>query len=122
MSYILFLDESGHDHRTMPYEARGGIALHASKLWPCAQGVQRLELTSFGTARHQIRIELKGSESLDKDRFKWANQSGPMPDEERRKHCRGFLIRGLEKESPGRAEFTACGQACLEMARECSIC
>ena len=31
MSYLLFLDESGHDHRTMPYEVRGGVALHASE-------------------------------------------------------------------------------------------
>ena len=26
MSYLLFLDESGHDHRTMPYEVRGGVS------------------------------------------------------------------------------------------------
>jgi len=24
MSFLLFVDESGHDHRTMPYEVRGG--------------------------------------------------------------------------------------------------
>lgn len=40
-----------------------------------------------------------------------------MSDEERRKHSRGFLTRGLEKKSPSRNEFTAYGQACLEMAR-----
>lgn len=32
MSWFLFLDESGHDHKTMPYEVRGGIALHAGAL------------------------------------------------------------------------------------------
>ena len=26
MSYLLFLDERGHGHRTMPYEVRGGVA------------------------------------------------------------------------------------------------
>lgn len=116
MSYLLFLDESGHDHRTMPYEVRGGVALHASKLWPFVQEMQRLELASFGTALHQFRTELKGCKLLDKDRFKWAAQSAPMPDEERRKHCRGFLTKGLEKKSPIRMEFTAYGQASLEMA------
>lgn len=40
-----------------------------------------------------------------------------MSDEERRKHCRGFLTKGLEKKNRARAEFTAYGQACLEMAR-----
>ena len=27
MAWLLFLDESGHDHKQMPYEVRGGIAL-----------------------------------------------------------------------------------------------
>jgi hypothetical protein len=40
-----------------------------------------------------------------------------MVSEERRKHCRGFLTKGLEKKPPSRAEFTAYGQGCLEMAR-----
>ncbi len=116
MSYLLFLDESGHDHRTMPYEVRGGVALHASELWPFVQEMQRLELASFGTELHQFRTELKGCKLLDKDRFKWATQDSPMPDEERRKHCRGFLTKGLEKKSPIRMEFTAYGQASLKMA------
>jgi hypothetical protein len=116
MSYLLFLDESGHDHRTMPYEVRGGVALQASELWPFVQAVQRLELASFGTTLHQFRTELKGCKLLDKDRFKWAAQAAPMPGEERRKHCRGFLTKGLEKKPPRRLEFTAYGQASLEMA------
>lgn len=117
MSWLLFLDESGHDHRTMPYEVRGGIALHAAEVWPFVQAVQRLELASFGTALHQFRKELKGCKLLSKDRFKWAGQGAMMSEEERRRHCRGFLTKGLEKKSPVRNEFTAYGQACLEMAR-----
>lgn len=117
MSWLLFLDESGHDHKSMPYEVRGGIALHAGKVWPFVQAVQRLELASFGIALHQFRKELKGCKLLDKDRFKWAGQAPSMSDEERRKHCRGFLTKGLEKKPPVRDEFTAYGQACLEMAR-----
>lgn len=117
MSWLLFLDESGHDHRSLPYEVRGGVAIHASELWPFVQDVQRLEQTSFGTALHQFRKELKGCKLLDKDRFKWANQSPRLSDEARQKHCRGFLTRGLEKKRPSRDEFTAYGQACLEMAR-----
>lgn len=117
MSWLLFLDESGHDHRTTPYEVRGGIALYAGELWPFVQDVQRMELASFGTALHQFRKELKGCKLLDKDRFKWAAQGSPMEEEERRKHCRAFLTRGLEKKKPSRVEFTAYGQASLEMAR-----
>jgi hypothetical protein len=117
VSWLFFLDESGHDHKTTPYEVRGGIALHAKELWPFVQAVQRLELESFGTALHQFRKELKGCKLLDKNRFKWAAQGPAMPDEERRKHSRGFLTKGLERKSPSRNEFTAYGQACLEMAR-----
>lgn len=117
MSWLLFLDESGHDHRTTPYEVRGGIALHAGELWPFVRDVQRLELASFGTALHLFRTELKGCKLLDKDRFIWAAQGPEMADEKRRKHCRGFLTKGLEKKPPARDEFTAYGQASLEMVR-----
>jgi hypothetical protein len=60
MSYLLFLDESGHDHRTMPYEVRGGVALHASELWSFVQEMQRLELASFGTPLHQVPNRIEG--------------------------------------------------------------
>jgi len=117
VSWLLFLDESGHDHKSMPYEVRGGIALHAGELWPFVQEVQRLELASFGAVLQQFKTELKGCKLLNKDRFRWAAQGSAMADEERRKHCRGFLTKGLEKKSPTRNEFTAYGQACLEMVR-----
>lgn len=116
MSWLLFLDESGHDRRTMPYEVRGGIALHSGELWSFVQAIQDREETAFGTRLHQFRVELKGSKLLNKDRFKWAAQGPRMADEERKKHCRGFLTKGLEKKPPSRDEFTAYGQACLDMA------
>lgn len=117
MSWLLFLDESGHDHKTCPYEVRGGIALHASKLWPFVQQLQQAELAAFGARLHEYRQEVKGAKLLDRDRFKWAGQGGWMPDEARRKRCRSFLTKGLEKRPPARGEFTAYGQACIEMAR-----
>ncbi|RME72521.1 MAG: DUF3800 domain-containing protein [Planctomycetota bacterium] len=116
MSYLLFLDESGHDHRSMPYEVRGGVVLHASKLWPFVQAMQQREIHSFGAPLDRFGAELKGCRLLDKDRFRWASQQAPLADEDRRLHCRSFLQRGLRKETPRRVEFTAYGQACLEMA------
>ncbi len=117
MSWLLFLDESGHDHKTCPYEVRGGVAIHAGKLWPFVQQLQQAELAAFGARLHEYSKELKGSKLLDRDRFKWAAQADWMADEARRKHCRGFLTKGLEKQAPTRDEFTAYGQACIEMAR-----
>ncbi len=116
MSWLLFMDESGHDRKVMPYEVRGGVALHAESLWPFVQDVQRLELDVFGAELATFSKELKGSTLLDKKRYKFASQSPRMEPEERRKLSRGFLTKGLEKKSPTRSEFTAYGQACLEMA------
>lgn len=117
MSWLLFLDESGHDHKQMPYEVRGGVAIHVSKLWPFVRAVQQLELNAFGGELHLYKKELKGSTLLDAKRFKFASQMPRMIDEERRKHCRSFLTKGLEKKTnQTREEFTAYGQACLEMA------
>jgi len=117
MSWLLFLDESGHDHKQMPYEVRGGVALHVSKLWPFVRAVQRLELEAFGGELNLYQKELKGSTLLDAKRFKFAGQMPRMNDEERRKHCRSFLTKGLEKKTnQTREEFTAYGQACVEMA------
>ncbi|MCR9291858.1 MAG: DUF3800 domain-containing protein [bacterium] len=110
------MDESGHDHRQMPYEVRGGIALHASELWAFVQGVRRLELDCFGCEPAEYKNELKGSSLLDKKRFKFANQGKCVSDVQRRRLCRSFFTKGLEKKTPTRDEFTAYGQACILMA------
>lgn len=117
MSYLLFMDESGHDHKRMPYEVRGGVALSASQLWPFVQAMRQLEENAFGGLLHHYGKELKGHKLLDKDRFKWAGQGDWLEDAERRKACLAFLNRGLKKEAPRRQEFTAYGQACLTMVR-----
>ncbi|MFW6164014.1 MAG: DUF3800 domain-containing protein, partial [Planctomycetota bacterium] len=117
MSYLLFMDESGHDHRTMPYEVRGGIALHASELWPFIQAMRREESAAFGTALSRYGGEIKGRRLLDPDRFRWAAQGGRIANAVRRKRARAFLSKGVEGRTPVRTEFTAYGQACLGMAR-----
>lgn len=117
MAWLLFLDESGHDHKQMPYEVRGGVALHTSEVWPFVQDARKLELDCFGTPLSEFRKELKGSKLLDRDRFRWASQGSRMSSEERRRRCRAFLTKGLESRTPSRQEFTAYGQSCLQMAR-----
>lgn len=117
MSWLLFLDESGHDHKQMPYEVRGGVALQVGRLWPFVRAVQQLELDAFGGPLALYQKELKGSTLLDAKRFRFAGQMPRLNDDERRKHCRSFLTKGLERKvNQTREEFTAYGQACLEMA------
>ncbi len=117
VSYLLFLDESGHDHRSMPYEVRGGVALKVDVLWGFVQAVQRLEQQAFGDLLFHYGSEIKGWKLLDKDRFKWAKQGEDLDGVARRKHALAFLNRGRNKDRPKREEFTAFGQACLMMAR-----
>ncbi len=116
MSWLLFLDESGHDHKQMPYEIHGGFAIHATKLWPFLSAVRTLEQSTFGAYLHQYGSELKGSKLLAKNRFRWAAQGSRMADAERRKQALNFLNSGAQKRRPRRDEFTAFGQACLSMA------
>lgn len=117
MAWLLFLDESGHDHKQMPYEVRGGVALQDSQLWPFALAMQRLERDAFGCSLAEYQKELKGSTLLDRKRFKFANQAASMTTAARQKHCRAFLTKGLQKANPSSEEFCAYGQACIEMAQ-----
>jgi hypothetical protein len=117
MSWLLFMDESGHDHKTTPLEVRGGVAIHAGKLWAFIQAWQRLERDCFGAALAEFGREAKGHKLLDRDRLRWAAQADRQDDDLRRKSARRFLIAGVEKTPPARADFTGYGQACLEMAR-----
>ncbi|MCC6579348.1 MAG: DUF3800 domain-containing protein [Phycisphaeraceae bacterium] len=116
MSWLLFLDESGHDHRTMPYEIHGGIALDVSRLWPFTNAVRNLEQSTFGTYLHEFGSELKGCKLLEKNRFLWAQQGDKMDVATRRKHALNFLNASKQGRTPRRHEFTAYGQACLDFA------
>jgi len=115
MSYLLFMDESGHDHKNTPYEVRGGVALHASRIWAFVKDARDMEVACFGDALHKYRSEVKGAKLLCKERFAWASQGPAMEDTARRKHCLAFLNKSHQGQAPTRAEFTAYGQACLAM-------
>ncbi len=117
MTWLLFIDESGHDHKNMPYEVRGGFAMHVRSLWSFVQNMRQLEADCFGCQLHEYKKEIKGSTLLDRKRYKFAGQSGPLSDEERRNFCRSFLAKGRTQGGPRAYEFTAYGQACLQMAQ-----
>lgn len=117
MSYLFFMDESGHDHRQMPYEVRGGFAIHASKLWSFIQSLVDLEQSCFGLKLSSYGSEIKGDKLLKKNSFKWADQLSPLDDAQRRTLCNSFFHKGSNGLPQNRPEFTAYGQACLRMAQ-----
>lgn len=117
MSWLIFMDESGHDHKLSPLEVRGGVALRADRIWNFIQDWRRLERECFGRAVSDYDKEIKGMSLLDKKRFRFARQLPWMSADERRKGAIRFLDKGRSGERPTVAEFTAYGQASLEMAR-----
>ena len=54
MAWLLFLDESGHGHKQMPYEVRGGVANQDEQLWPLTRAVQQLERDCFGCSLYDF--------------------------------------------------------------------
>lgn len=116
VSFLLFIDESGHDHKTMPYEVRGGVAIAVHRFWKFQQDWNRLERACFGAQLSQYGKEIKGSTLLDKKRFRFASQLPDMSDRDRQREARAFLEAGITKRSPTREEFAAYGQACLKFA------
>ena len=117
MSWLLFMDESGHDHRNMPLEVRGGIAIHASRIWDFVRSFHRAEESVFGFRLAERGMELKGSKLLESKRCEWADQEAELDDAARRNGVTRFVTKSQQKFGPSRREFTAYGQACRLMAK-----
>ncbi|MCC5831200.1 MAG: DUF3800 domain-containing protein [Phycisphaeraceae bacterium] len=116
MSWLLFLDESGHDHKKAPYEVHGGFAIHARKLWPFILAVRNLEQSIFGANLREYGLEIKGGKLLRTRCFRWEKQQDRMDAALRRKHALNFLNNGKQKRRPRAEQFAAYGQACIAMA------
>ena len=116
MSWLLFMDESGHDHKNMPMEVRGGVAIHASKVWGFIQDWHATQDKIFGKKFVELGGEIKGSKLLEKQRFQWANQEPLLDDATRQKGVRRFLAQKQQRVSPKRLDFAAYGQASILMA------
>ncbi len=62
---LLFIDESGHDHREMPCEVPAGVAIPESNLWNLVKAVRAAERDYFGDYLRNLRItELKAKKLL----------------------------------------------------------
>lgn len=68
MSWLLFIDESGHDRKKLPYEVRGGIAIHASKLNSAILTTKDAISTLYG-GQFLEKGEIKGSGLLKPKNF-----------------------------------------------------
>ncbi len=105
------MDESGHDHRIMPLEVRGGIAIHASGIWDFVKDFQKAEKEAFGFQLAERGMELKGSKLLARKRLEWAEQEENLDRESRIKGVSRFVTKSQQKGAPSKRDFTAFGQA-----------
>ena len=116
MSWLLFCDESGHDHKNTPLEVRGGIAIKTNKIWDFVQAFAEAEKDIFGVKLSEYSSEIKGNKLLKKDRFKWANQENKLEQKERHNGVKRFLSKQKSNsQKPTKRDFTSYGQACLMM-------
>lgn len=116
MSWLLFMDESGHDHKNMPLEVRGGVAIHASKVWEFVKDFRRMEREAFGFHLVERGLELKGSKLLENKRTEWAQQEEDLDRASRHNGVRRFVSKSQQKAPPSRRDFTAYGQASIKLA------
>ncbi|MDO8588977.1 MAG: DUF3800 domain-containing protein [Armatimonadota bacterium] len=113
-AHLLFVDESGQDHRESPYETLVGIVVEDRDLWNMVRAIQYAELSHFGTPYSAGRRELKGKKLLNRKVFRLASQLPDFGEEERRSLALRCLRNG---ETAGRREMTALAQAKLAYVR-----
>jgi hypothetical protein len=94
MSYLLFIDESGHDRRHAPYEVLAGLAIEDRVLWDLILDLQAVEILLFGTRYTKGSAELKGSKLLTSKVFRHAQLSGIVDPEKRAELARFALEHG----------------------------
>lgn len=122
MSFLLFMDESGHDLKESPYEVLAGICIEDRDLWNFICKVQDAETLFFGQRVTPDELELKGKELLKRKTFRLASQMPRLDDAERTRLVRACLQKGAAAKGTEansgvtRAELTALGQAKIAFA------
>lgn len=107
---LLFVDESGQDHRDMPCEVLAGVAIPQANLWNLVKAIRGLEKEHFGDYLRNLRVtEVKAKRLLKRKRFRLANQDHAIPDEELPSLAHSALVKGIAAKEAGEnaSEVTA---------------
>ena len=93
---LLFVDESGQDHREMPCEVIAGVAVAQSSLWNLIKAIRSAEREHFGDYLRNLRLtEVKAKALLKRKRFRLAAQRIEIPEAELSLLARSALQKGL---------------------------
>lgn len=117
MSYLFFIDESGHDLTASPYAVLAAIAIQDSRAWNLISAIQSAEEEFFRERIRQDGLELKAKKMLKSKTFHHACQLPPFPPEERSRLAHECLqegraaIREARMSKHTRVQLTALAQA-----------
>jgi hypothetical protein len=115
VSYLLFIDESGQDHRESPYEVLAGVAIHDRTLWKLVRAIHNAEIAHFGKRRADARHELKARRLINRKAFRLAAQMPAIPASRRASLAAAALNDGA---NATREQLTALAQAKLAFCRK----
>jgi hypothetical protein len=118
MSYILFIDESGHDGKLSPHEVLAGVSVEDRELWNLISSIQQIEIECFGRRYSAGASELKGKKILKTKVFRHATSRPEFDPEERRSLAKQALDHG---ESANSDHLAALGQAKIDFVRRTLI-
>lgn len=97
---LLFVDESGHDHREMPCEVLAGVAVAEDSLWNLVRAIRASEKEHFGGYLGDLLSgEAKGRNLLKKKRFKIAGKPLQLSPKEQANLANSLLRKGQEARS-----------------------
>lgn len=114
MSQLLFIDESGQDHRESPYEVLAGVAVEDDRLWNLIQALHAEEERQFGRRYSRGTNELKAKKILKRKVFRQAKRLPALDLEVRCEAAKRCLESG---DSASQMEITALAQSKIEFAR-----
>jgi hypothetical protein len=116
MSWMLFIDESGHDGRHSPYEVLAGLAVEDRALWRLIQALRSAQVDHFGIRLFDAyRAEAKGQKLLNRKTFRLAAQKQALDPSVRRDLAHQALTDGANVKGD---QLTALGQAKLAYVAE----
>lgn len=123
LAMLLFVDESGHDRKEMPYEVLAGVAIAEESLWNLVRAIRSAEREHFGDyLRNLLAGEIKGRTLLKTKRFKSAARPVDISLEERAGLANSCLKKGLEARRQGLADSGATMREMVAYSRRSGVC
>jgi len=123
---LLFIDESGHDHKDMPCETLAGVAVSEQSLWNLVRAIRAAEKNHFGDYFRILRDEEpKAKKLLKRKRFRTALRTIDIPADKAQSLAHSALLKGKAAREAGRTtsdatklELVAYSRAVLDFVHE----